>query len=62
MNVDGDARSGSLQGRLARLGFVDAARGVRLLSEPGLVGLGTAIHRSMMPQNGEPRQAARPRR
>ncbi len=41
MNADGDARSGSLQGRLARLGLSDAARGVRLLSEPGLVGLGT---------------------
>lgn len=42
MTGDGapDARAGSLQGRLARLGFVDAARGVRLLSDPGLVGLG----------------------
>ena len=36
-----DVRSGSLQGRLARLGFADAARGVRLLSEPGLVALGS---------------------
>ncbi|MFN8147252.1 MAG: bifunctional [glutamine synthetase] adenylyltransferase/[glutamine synthetase]-adenylyl-L-tyrosine phosphorylase [Candidatus Nanopelagicales bacterium] len=42
MNVEGDARAGSLQGRLARLGLSDAARGVRLLSEPGLVGLGSA--------------------
>ena len=33
-------RAGSLQGRLARLGFVDAARAVRLLSDPGLVSLG----------------------
>ncbi len=37
-----DIRAGSLQGRLARLGFADAARGVRLLSEPGLVALGSA--------------------
>ncbi len=36
------ARAGSLQGRLARLGFVDAARAVRLLSDPGLVGLDDA--------------------
>ena len=42
MNVEGDARTGSLQGRLARLGLSDAARGVRMLSEPGLVGLGSA--------------------
>ena len=43
MAVDGgsDGRSGSLQGRLARLGFADAALAVRLLSDPGLVGLGT---------------------
>ncbi|HET7901283.1 MAG TPA: bifunctional [glutamine synthetase] adenylyltransferase/[glutamine synthetase]-adenylyl-L-tyrosine phosphorylase [Candidatus Nanopelagicales bacterium] len=40
MTADGDARASTLQGRLARLGFDDAARGVRLLSEPGLVGLG----------------------
>ncbi|MFN8169645.1 MAG: bifunctional [glutamine synthetase] adenylyltransferase/[glutamine synthetase]-adenylyl-L-tyrosine phosphorylase [Candidatus Nanopelagicales bacterium] len=41
MSVEGapEARSGSLQGRLARLGFVDPARAVRLLSDPGLVGL-----------------------
>jgi len=43
MNVEGDARTGSLQGRLARLGLSDAARGVRMLSEPGLVGLGSAL-------------------
>jgi glutamate-ammonia-ligase adenylyltransferase len=45
MTVEGGtpaARSGSLQGRLARLGFADAARGVRLLSDPGLVALGAA--------------------
>ena len=43
MSVEGapDARAGSLQGRLARLGFEDAGRAVRLLSDPGLVGLGT---------------------
>ena len=35
------ARAGSLQARLARLGFVDSARAVRLLSDPGLVALGT---------------------
>jgi glutamate-ammonia-ligase adenylyltransferase len=35
-----EARAGSLQGRLVRLGLVDAARAVRLLSEPGLVVLG----------------------
>jgi glutamate-ammonia-ligase adenylyltransferase len=42
MTTDGThgARAGSLQGRLARLGFADAARAVRLLSDPGLVGLG----------------------
>ena len=44
MSADGapESRAGSLQGRLARLGFVDAARAVRLLSDPGLVGLGVA--------------------
>jgi len=44
MTADGAnaARTGSLQGRLARLGFADAARGVRLLSDPGLVGLDDA--------------------
>src|SRR5512140_3905392 len=36
------ARSGSLQGRLARLGFVDAGRAVRLLSDPALLPLGDA--------------------
>ena len=42
MSVEGTpARAGSLQGRLARLGFEDAGRAVRLLSDPGLVGLGT---------------------
>jgi len=43
MSLDGAAegRAGSLQGRLARLGFADAALAVRLLSDPGLVGLGT---------------------
>jgi glutamate-ammonia-ligase adenylyltransferase len=42
MTVDGipDPRAGSLHGRLARLGFADAGRAVRLLSDPGLVGLG----------------------
>lgn len=42
MTLDGnpDPRAGSLHGRLARLGFADAARAVRLLSDPGLVGLG----------------------
>jgi glutamate-ammonia-ligase adenylyltransferase len=41
MAVDGapEARSGSLQGRLARLGFADSSRAVRLLSDPGLVAL-----------------------
>ena len=41
MNADGApaTRAGSFQGRLARLGFVDPARAVRLLSDPGLVGL-----------------------
>ncbi|MDA8436418.1 MAG: bifunctional [glutamine synthetase] adenylyltransferase/[glutamine synthetase]-adenylyl-L-tyrosine phosphorylase [Actinomycetales bacterium] len=44
MTADGApaARAGSLQGRLARLGFVDAGRAVRLLSDPGLVSLGDA--------------------
>jgi [glutamine synthetase] adenylyltransferase / [glutamine synthetase]-adenylyl-L-tyrosine phosphorylase len=44
MTADGSpaARAGSLQGRLARLGFADAARAVRLLSDPGLVTLGSA--------------------
>jgi glutamate-ammonia-ligase adenylyltransferase len=44
MSLDGTAegRTGSLQGRLARLGFADAALAVRLLSDPVLVGLGTA--------------------
>ncbi|MGD9955831.1 MAG: bifunctional [glutamine synthetase] adenylyltransferase/[glutamine synthetase]-adenylyl-L-tyrosine phosphorylase [Candidatus Nanopelagicales bacterium] len=43
MSLDGSAegRAGSLQGRLARLGFADAALAVRLLSDPGLVGLGS---------------------
>jgi glutamate-ammonia-ligase adenylyltransferase len=43
MSLDGTAegRAGSLQGRLARLGFADAALAVRLLSDPWLVGLGT---------------------
>jgi len=35
-----EARIGSLHVRLARLGFADAGRAVRMLSEPGLVGLG----------------------
>ncbi|MSX38432.1 MAG: bifunctional glutamine-synthetase adenylyltransferase/deadenyltransferase, partial [Actinobacteria bacterium] len=35
-----EARTGSLHVRLARLGFADAGRAVRMLSEPGLVGLG----------------------
>ena len=41
MTADGApaSRAGSLQGRLARLGFVDPPRAVRLLSDPGLVGL-----------------------
>jgi glutamate-ammonia-ligase adenylyltransferase len=44
MTVEGNpaARAGSLQGRLARLGFADPARAVRLLSDPGLVVLGSA--------------------
>ncbi|HSN06785.1 MAG TPA: hypothetical protein VLV82_05500, partial [Candidatus Angelobacter sp.] len=44
MSLDGapPPRGGSLQGRLARLGFVDAARAVRLLGDPGLVRLGDA--------------------
>jgi [glutamine synthetase] adenylyltransferase / [glutamine synthetase]-adenylyl-L-tyrosine phosphorylase len=42
MNVDGvrEGRAGSRQGHLARLGFVDPARAVVLLSDPGLVVLG----------------------
>ncbi len=44
MTIDGGpaARAGSLQGRLVRIGLVDAARAVRLLSDPGLVALGVA--------------------
>jgi len=43
MTVEGTSaqRGRSMQGRLARLGFVDAARAVRMLADPGLVGLGT---------------------